>query len=167
MRPLGVDDLPVLYDLASDLSTWSQRNPEPPHPLTYDSYENAVRQRLLDESVTEFGIVVDDRLVGRCVLFHDDLLSRSAEVGIGLVSSHRGHGYGTDALRVLCEFAFERRNLRRLQLEVLATNLGAVASYRKVGFVEEGRRREAAWADGRYTDAVIMGVLRRDWRAAR
>ena len=62
----------------------------------------------------------------------------------------RGKGYGTDALRVLVRFAFERRNLRRVHLVTLASNAGGLACYRKVGFVEEGRRREHAWVRGGY-----------------
>ncbi len=61
---------------------------------------------------------------------------------------------------MLVEFAFTRLNLRRVHLTTLADNAGALASYRKVGFVEEGRRRESAWVRGRYVDEVVMGLLR-------
>ena len=104
-------------------------------------------------------------VAGLCHLFHIDTFTRTAEVGISLGASARGKGYGTDALRVLVRFAFERRNLRRVHLITLASNAGGLACYRKVGFVEEGRRREHAWVRGAYEDEVLMGLLRSDWEA--
>ena len=60
-----------------------------------------------------------------------------------------------------------RRNLRRVHLGVIASNTAAIASYVKVGFVEEGRQREHGWIRGRYEDEVVMGLLRADWAVAR
>ena len=92
-------------------------------------------------------------------------MARHAEVGIGLVAEARGLGHGAAALRLLVEFGFTRRNLRRLHLEVTASNTGAIGSYRKVGFVEEGRQREHNWVRGQYEDEVTMGLLRSEWRS--
>jgi RimJ/RimL family protein N-acetyltransferase len=36
-------------------------------------------------------------------------------------------------------------NLHRVDLRVLAFNDGAIASYRKCGFVQEGCERESCW----------------------
>jgi RimJ/RimL family protein N-acetyltransferase len=96
-------------------------------------------------------------------MFRFDTLARSAEVGIALHQDARGKGYGTDALRVLVRFGFERRNLRRLHLRVLASNAAAIGSYRKVGFTDEGRHRESAWVSGSYQDEITMGLLRAEW----
>jgi RimJ/RimL family protein N-acetyltransferase len=92
-------------------------------------------------------------------------LSRNAEVGIALIAEARGRGVGTEALRQTVEFAFTRRNLRRVFLWVLSSNVAAISAYRKLGFVEEGRHREHAWVRGRYEDEVTMGLLRSEWRA--
>jgi RimJ/RimL family protein N-acetyltransferase len=93
----------------------------------------------------------------------EDGLARHASVGISLGLDAAGKGYGTDALRVLVDYAFTRRNLRRVHLIVVASNERAIASYRKVGFVEEGRRREHCWVRGAYVDEVLMGLLRSEW----
>ena len=52
-------------------------------------------------------------------------------------------------------------------LTAVADNARALASYRRLGFVEEGRQREHAWVRGAYTDMVLMGLLRSQWRAGR
>ena len=64
---------------------------------------------------------------------------------------------------MLVDYAFRSRNLRRVHLQTLASNTAALASYRAVGFMEEGRLREHAWVEGAYEDIVLMGVLRSEW----
>jgi RimJ/RimL family protein N-acetyltransferase len=67
-------------------------------------------------------------------------------------------------LRLLCRYGFAVRGLNRLQLETLADNLPMIAAASRVGFREEGRLRQAAWALGSFTDCVVMGLLAGDWR---
>ena len=62
------------------------------------------------------------------------------------------------------DYAFRLRNLRRVWLEVHASNERAIRAYSSCGFVEEGRMREHIWLDGRYLDNVLMGILRDEWR---
>jgi RimJ/RimL family protein N-acetyltransferase len=165
LRAIVPDDLEALFALESDLTTWELRQPTPPIPLDRAAWEEGMRARLAeDDGAVRFAIDADGSFVGRCALMSVDRLARHADVSIALTADARGRGFGTDALRVLARFAFERHNLHRLQVEVLATNGAAIACYRKVGFVEEGRRRQNAWVDGRYEDDLIMGLLRDDWR---
>lgn len=75
-------------------------------------------------------------------------------------------GYGTDTMRVLCDFAFDMMNLHRAWLEVLATNARAIHVYEKLGFKHEARRRDALYKAGRWHDVLVMGVLEDEWRGA-
>jgi RimJ/RimL family protein N-acetyltransferase len=56
-------------------------------------------------------------------------------------------------------------NLHRVQLFAYAFNERGLAAYRKSGFVEEGRRRQAIFREGAYHDVVLMGALRDEWLA--
>lgn len=166
LRTETAEDEEVLYRLQSELDTFEERGPEPPAPLTLDAFRKR-RANRDSAGAAEFTITVDGVAVGRVNLFGEDPLARHAEVGIALVPEARGKGVGTAALAQLVEFAFVRRNLRRLHLVAIASNAAGIASYRKVGFVEEGRRREHCWVRGRYEDEVLMGLLRSDWLAGR
>jgi RimJ/RimL family protein N-acetyltransferase len=46
-----------------------------------------------------------------------------------------GRGLGTEATRLMCDFGFEATDARQIELEVLAVNPRARASYVKAGFV--------------------------------
>jgi RimJ/RimL family protein N-acetyltransferase len=166
LRTEAAEDETVLYRLLSELDTFEQRSPSSPAPMTLEAFRQR-RAARDDTGTADFTITVDGTVVGRVNLFNEDCLARHAEVGIALLPEARGKGIGTAALAQLVEFAFVRRNLRRLHLVVIASNAAAIASYRKIGFVDEGLRREHCWVRGRYEDEVIMGLLRSDWLAAR
>jgi RimJ/RimL family protein N-acetyltransferase len=164
LRAIQADDVDAMYEIAAELSTWEERNPSAPRPLSQAEYVESFTKRVSERSDDLwFAVETDGRLVGQVSMFHVDPLARTAEVGIALHPSARGQGYGTDALRILVRFAFERCNLRRVYLTALASNAGGLACYRKVGFIEEGRRRENAWVRGRYEDEIQMGLLRSEW----
>ena len=159
-------DLDVIFEIYADIDTWEERGPRPPIVIPRAEFEERFRSQLTaNQDDAHFIIDVDGTAVGRTDLFGIDNLARSAEVGISLHPTARGHGYGTDALRLVVEFGFVRRNLHRIHLTTLASNAGALACYRRVGFVEEGRLRESAWVRGAYIDEVRMGLLRSEWAA--
>src|ERR1700712_3599153 len=162
-------DVDVLFQLAADLSTWEERNPSRPAPLTRDAYEARLTQADSASSgdTVRFVIDVDGDAVGSVSLFEFDELARHAEVGIALLAESRGEGIGSAAISQIVEFAFVRCNLRRVHLQAIASNVGAIRAYEKAGFVIEGRQREHAWVRGRYEDIVIMGILRSDWESRR
>lgn len=130
-----------------------------------ETVSRSARQVALDRDGGDgrFVVEADGVVVGGVSLFDVDDLACHAEVGISLLPSARGQVSGTAAMEQLLEFAFVRRNLRRLHLEVIESNAGAIRSYEKAGFVVEGRLREHAWLRGRYEDIVLMGLLRSDW----
>ncbi|MFI1919881.1 GNAT family N-acetyltransferase [Nocardia sp. NPDC020380] len=163
LRTRTDDDLDVLFSIAADLATWEERNPSAPGPLTRERFD-ARLARAADSAASEdtvsFVVDVEGVAVGTVSLFGFDSFARHAEAGIGLVPSARGRGIGTAAIAQLVEFGFVRRNLRRIHLQAIASNVAAIRAYEKAGFVVEGRQRQHAWVRGAYEDIVLMGILR-------
>ena len=103
----------------------------------------------------------DGEHIGNTNLFDVQPRDRHAELGI-MIGEKRywSSGCGSDAVRTLVDYAFDEMNLRRVQLLTYEFNHRAYAAYRKCGFVEEGRRRQALFRDGVYHDFIVMGALR-------
>lgn len=84
-----------------------------------------------------FGIQATDtappRLIGTCSL--TDLANGCGTLRI-LIGAHDcwGKGYGTEAVRLLVTYGFERLRLREIVLGVFDFNVRAIRSYEKVGF---------------------------------
>jgi RimJ/RimL family protein N-acetyltransferase len=109
-----------------------------------------------------FGIreLSTQRLVGVIQLVDIHPVHRSAELIIRIgVDGDRGQGFGSEAVRLMTEFAFRDRNLQRVSLKVFAHNARAIRAYEKAGLQAEGRLRRAAFIDGRWQDEVVMAIL--------
>jgi RimJ/RimL family protein N-acetyltransferase len=169
LRAVERADVEVLAAVSADPVTWHQVDDAPYVPKTVadalKAYDEGTAGRAAD-AVVPFVVDVGGTPVGRATLWGIDPHNRHAHLGINLAPSARGRGYGTDAVRVLLRYAFRERGLHRVQLEVLADNAPALASYRKAGFVEEGRLREDAWVDGGFVDMLVMSVLADEWLAS-
>jgi RimJ/RimL family protein N-acetyltransferase len=166
LRPRTEADLDVLYRLAADLDSWEERNPSPPAPLTRSRFDARLARAddgEASEGSASFVVDLDGEAVGSASLFDFDMFAGHAEAGISLLPEARGRGVGTEAMRRLVEFGFLRRNLRRIHLQAIASNAGALRSYEKAGFVVEGRLREHAWVRGHYEDIVLMAILRSEY----
>jgi RimJ/RimL family protein N-acetyltransferase len=91
-------------------------------------------------------------------------MDRSAVASILIGRRWWSHGYGSDAMRAILKFAFGERRLHRVTLYVLATNLRALALYRRLGFRKEGVLRENVLLHGEFVDEIILGILRSEWQ---
>jgi RimJ/RimL family protein N-acetyltransferase len=138
-------------------------------PLSLNEEENwyeSMMKRPTDEHPMVIEIQQADEWlpVGNCGFLNIDWRSRSGEVGIFIGEKRLwNRGYGTDAMRLLLQHGFHTLNLNRIALDVYDTNLRAVRSYEKAGFVQEGRKRQAIFKDGKYFDILQMSVLREEW----
>jgi len=113
--------------------------------------------------------VIEDAVTGQNVggiaVNEIDFDNETGGFRIDLVESHRGRGIGPEAIELMLAYLFEVVGLNRVDLEVYAFNPRAQRSYEKVGFVVEGRLREALFWDGERIDTIVMGLLRADWLA--
>ena len=107
-----------------------------------------------------------EKLIGNCGIHRIDWINRVGTAGIVIgEKKEQGKGYGTEAMRLLIDYGFNTLNLNRIELKVYEFNIKAIKSYQKVGFIEEGCKRQAVWKNGKYHDLIIMGILEKDWKA--
>jgi RimJ/RimL family protein N-acetyltransferase len=108
----------------------------------------------------------DGSLVGTCGLYNIDWVVRRAQFNI-LIGEPKvwDNGFGQEAARLVLDYAFGKLNLSVVHLGVNADNERAIQSYKKVGFVLEGRRRRFIYRNGQYYDLLYMGVLREEFEA--
>jgi RimJ/RimL family protein N-acetyltransferase len=84
----------------------------------------------------------------------------TAEFGITIGdASDRGRGFGTEATRLLLDYAFTVLGVHNVWLDTPAYNAGAIRAYEKAGFREIGRRRGARTLAGTRCDVVLMDCI--------
>ena len=80
-------------------------------------------------------------------------------LGISVRKAWCGRGVGTALLRAAIDHARASGVVKRIELSVFAHNKRAIHVYEKLGFVQEGRRRNSVYKNGRYVDDLIMALL--------
>jgi RimJ/RimL family protein N-acetyltransferase len=167
-RPLEDGDLDDLVRWWRDPS-WAVLQQLIAKPRPAASVREMFREWSASERAGDVGFSVVDResgaLVGHVTLFGAALPVRAATLAVMIGSEHVGNGFGTDAVRLLTDYGFREMGLNRIELRVHAFNDRARAVYGRVGYVEEGVRRDATFHDGLFHDEVVMSVLAREWLA--
>ena len=93
---------------------------------------------------------------------------RRAEMGVAIQDKTQwNQGYGTQAVGLVLDYAFDDLGLNRLQLTCDEDNARAIRCYEKCGFQREGLLRQHRLVEGRFGNTLIMSVLKEDWDAAR
>lgn len=107
----------------------------------------------------------DDMLLGN-IGFHE-IQHEKRKTTLGLFigeAENRGKGYGAEAIRLLLDFGFNTLNMHNIGLTTHSDNERGIACYKKVGFKEYGRRREAMYKNGKYCDIICMDILENEFR---
>jgi RimJ/RimL family protein N-acetyltransferase len=169
LRAVEREGLETLRRFWNDLEIEIAGGDDPPQPVSLERLRARFDRKASEGSreKIDFVIEADGACIGACGLFNIDVAARHCELGITIGErDYWGRGYGREAVRLMLDYAFRVRNLRRVWLEVHATNERAIRAYKVCGFVEEGRMRGHVWLAGHYMDNVIMGVMREEWRAS-
>ncbi len=139
-------------------------------PMTRMAEEEWMENLKNREDSIHFSIVIpneegSEKLIGNCGIHKIDCKNRVGEVGIVIGEKEfQNKGFGTEAMELLLEYGFDTVNLNRIELYTYDFNISALKSYKKVGFIEEGRKRQSIWINGSYHDAILMGILAEEWR---
>jgi RimJ/RimL family protein N-acetyltransferase len=108
--------------------------------------------------------LAEDKLIGFIAFDGINWTNRDGYVAIGIgEQDFWSKGYGSDAMQLMLRYGFTELNLHRISLTVFEQNPRGIRSYEKCGFNHEGRIREFLLRDGKRSDMLHMGILRREW----
>ena len=145
------------------LTSWA------PAPLSRSAVERLFEDRELSKTDDSFAIHVrgDDEPIGVISLMNKSEANGSAELSV--IVGHqddRHQGYGTEAIDRLLRYAFEDLELNRIGLSVFDFNGEAISAYENLGFVAEGRFRQAIKRRSGFHDAILMSILKPEWESS-
>lgn len=109
------------------------------------------------------GTVMFYKPIGIFKITSIEWVNRTADVAWDLYEDYRGKGLGKPLVKSGVEFCFSILNLRRLDAEILETNLPSQKCAEAAGFILEGTRRQAVHCRGKedkYIDSHFYGCLR-------
>lgn len=164
LRPVAEADLELLELLTND--------PEAAGEYQWFGWHDPgfLRRRWQETGMltAENGMLVptlDDRVLG-LVSWHRSRTGQTSycwNMGLVLMPEARGHGYGTEAQRLLVEYLFAHTQLNRIEATTEVDNRAEQRSLEKAGFTREGILRGYAFRDGQWRDNVLYSMVRADW----
>lgn len=115
---------------------------------------------LIERNGPVYYAVDEEKVVGWCDVFPNDnpRMAHRGTLGMGLLANYRGRGLGAQLLSSVLNHS-KQYGLEKVELNVYATNLPAVALYERYGFEREGLIRQYRKLDGEYFDCLLMGKL--------
>jgi RimJ/RimL family protein N-acetyltransferase len=169
LRPFDDSDRDALFALQSnahvlrywDSPPWSDR------PRA-ERFITACRQMAEEGTGVRLAVdrVSDGEFIGWCHLTRWNPDYRSASMGYCFDDAAWGHGYATEAVRALLQWAFDTIELNRVQAETDTRNTASARVLEKLGFVREGTLREDCVVNGEVSDSWVYGLIRREWQAS-
>lgn len=112
-----------------------------------------------------FGLWVDGVLAGMIGLGNVQAGSRAGMIGYWVGAAYQGRGLITDGVRVVLRFAFGELGLNRVEITCPADHPASRAIPERLGFVQEGIRRQTVWLRDEPHDEVVYGLLAAEWAA--
>ena len=128
--------------------------------------EKEYLEKINDNTVYSFVIVTleEDKMIGTISLEKIDYINRAATLGIFIGDEkYRGKHIGEEAIKLILDYGFNYLNLNNIKLTVLEFNKRAIACYKKCGFKEMGKIRQAYYLNGRYYDEILMDILKEEF----
>lgn len=98
--------------------------------------------------------------IGEVVLNEYNAGRRSLNFRIAIGARGQDAGHGTEATKLMIDYAFDNLDIDRIELEVYEFNERARHVYTSVGFIETGRIKNAFTFDGVSYDAITKAVTR-------
>lgn len=126
---------------------------------TIEGQQSWIQAKMNHERETILVAEVNERIVG-WIVFQSSPRKRLAHTGSFGMMVHkdfRDQGIGKALLQELLRWAEQNRFIEKVCLGVFSTNEHAIALYKKLGFIEEGRKvNEVKLSDEAYVDDVLM-----------
>jgi RimJ/RimL family protein N-acetyltransferase len=128
-----------------------------------DVLEEIERSLAEPESFGRFVIEADGERAGMLGFHVVNERSRIARLErLAVHPGFRGRRLADEAARLFQRLLLEELGYHRLELEIYASNERACAHADRVGFVREGRKRQAYLKDGEWVDTVLYALIPED-----
>ena len=162
LRAVEPEDMDIMYEMENDPSMWDISNFTVP-------YSRYVLRQYIEGSQCDVFVDKQLRLMIVSKSDHDILgtiditdfvpLHSRGEVGIAVHKDYRRQGYATDALKLLCEYAFGFLSLKQLYAHVAVDNEVCLKLFASCGFTQCGLLKNWLQVEGCYKDAVLLQCL--------
>lgn len=110
----------------------------------------------------------NDECIGHIGLYNINYRDGKANKGtiIGY-KDYMGKGIASEANSLILDYAFLQLRLHRVEATVLEDNQAIIHVKEKLGYKKEGVLRDHQFRNGKYHNAIIMGIISNEWKSTK
>ena len=132
LRPINLDDTEVYLQMLLHPETRKFTGLQ--KSFTRESIRQYIESKNLDDSSILFliGVQETNHIIGDIQLLQIDTINRNCYIRISIENrANQGKGYGTEAMKLMLDYAFGVLNLHRVELNVFSYNEKAIHHRKK------------------------------------
>ncbi len=163
LRALEPEDLDLLFSIENDTSGWELSNTQVPYSKhILKQYLSNAHQDIYEAKQLRLVITDNNKetALGFIDLFDFDPKNRRVGVGLMLLETARGKGFGKDALTTLCDYAFDAFQVHQLYANITSDNAASIALFENQGFVKVGVKKDWSFSKGSFKDELIYQYIK-------
>ncbi len=110
-----------------------------------------------DSVLTGIFTINDHNHIGNIKLGGINWVHRYGDIGLLIgEKEYWGQGYGSEAIKLIADYAFNCLNLHKVWAGCYVNNVGSVNAFRKAGFYEEACIKKQYFYQGEYIDGITL-----------
>ena len=165
LRPIEPGDLPWFYQWSNDPETRGLTGEI--RPTSYDSVQEFYEKIQTAPDRVWLAVVLrgNQQVIGETGLLRMFPAWRTTDWSVTIgEKAARGKGYGSEAAKLMLNYAFGDQNFHRVAIGVVGFNVRAIQFYERLGFKREGIQQDGYYYTHRYHDFVMMRLLEHEFR---
>lgn len=162
LRALTPEDLDFLELVENDENLWYLSD-------TIQPFSRSVLKEYLDNAHKDIYEVKQMRLVialhnkqpiGFIDLYDFDPKNKRAGLGILILDDYQSKGYGTEALELMLDYAFDVLDLHQLFASIIEENIRSLKLFRSFGFEVIGLKKDWRYNSGHFQSEYLLQKLK-------
>jgi len=164
LRALEPEDLELLYEWENNNSYWTISNTVTPFSkFTLKRYLENSHKNIFETGQLRLMIdlIPEKKTIGTIDIFDFDPYHKRAGLGILIADEEeRKKGYATMSLKGLISYCFSTLQLHQIYCNILSNNNESMELFKKLGFIETGKKKEWIKTNDGYLDEYMFQLLR-------
>lgn len=158
LRQINIKDKEQLICLGNNINIWNNLRDYFPHPYTEKHALSFISMLTKKKKKSDFAIEFEGQFIGMCGFIQQiDVHQHTAEIGYWIGEPYWGKGLTAEAVEALCDFCFNKINLKKLYARTFSYNAGSMRVLEKNGFVKEGILKNEIYKNETYHDEHRFG----------
>lgn len=165
LRALEPEDLDFVYAVENNETIWEVSNTQTPYSrFLIRQYLEHAHQDIYEAKQLRLAICKNNsaKALGLIDLFDFDPKNKRAGVGIIIQDENDRHsGYGSQALGLLIQYAFEQLQLHQLYANISTENTASLSLFTTFGFEKIGVKKDWNFTRNRFHDEALFQLIKK------